>query len=55
MHVAAKSWGTSAVVYSLIEAFRDVLDPQANFCPFGLSKKSRGAALAKAYAERLKQ
>lgn len=52
--VAGKPWASSEAVHSLIQAFTQILDPQANYCSCGKSKSCDGSRLAKEYRKRLK-
>lgn len=48
-----KGWGTDKVLGDLMDAFRDILDPQAHYCPSEADVRSDGGKLAKRYASRL--
>lgn len=37
--VAAKDWATSATVAGLVWALSDILDPQANLCPWAADRR----------------
>jgi hypothetical protein len=39
IQISGKAWADDALIAGLIRALDDVLDPQANLCPFGASKR----------------
>jgi len=53
--ICNKEWGTPQVVYDLLTAFEEILEPQSNYCSFGNDKNANGSKLAKHFAERLSQ
>ena len=53
--VRGKSWGDKQTLYDLINAFRDILDPQANYCSFEEDKRADGGELARAYATKIRE
>lgn len=55
MQVQRKEWADGITIYSLIVAFRRILDPQANYCPFEEERKCDGAILARYYAEKVEE
>jgi hypothetical protein len=52
--VREKDWGDAQTVYDLLTAFREILDPQANYCSFEEDKRADGGELARAYANRIR-
>jgi hypothetical protein len=55
MQVQGKPWANETTIYSLIVAFRRILNPQANYCPFEQEHKCDGAILARYYAEKVEE
>jgi len=52
--IRGKDWGDAHTVYDLLTAFREILDPQANYCSFEEDNRADGEELARAYANRIK-
>lgn len=53
--VQGKPWADLIDVYTLLVALRRILDPQANYCSFEEDRRTEGAELAKAYAEKVEE
>ena len=50
--VHGKPWSDSRIVYDLLQAFDDILAPQANFCSFEQDLRADGGELARDFASR---
>ena len=53
--IQGKDWADMLDVYTLLIAFRRILDPQENYCSFEEDKRAEGADLAKKYAEKVEE
>ena len=51
--IQGKDWADEQTLYDLLRAFRDILDPQANYCSFEEDIRSDGGTLARQFAQRL--
>jgi hypothetical protein len=51
--IQRKVWATAQTLHDLLRAFRDILDPQANYCSFEEDIRSDGGTLARQFAQRL--
>ena len=52
--VRGKNWADAQTVYDLLNAFREILHPQANYCSYEEDKRADGGELARAYAQRIR-
>lgn len=52
--IQGKSWADAQTMYDLIEAFDEILSPQANYCSGEQDMRADGGKLAREFAERLK-
>lgn len=50
--VGTKDWATAEVVEDLLRAFRDVLDPQKNYCADGADLRAHGGQLARKFIQK---
>ena len=53
--ILSKQWADASTMHDLLRAFDDILDPQANYCPWEEDRRADGGQLAREFAERLKQ
>lgn len=53
--IQAKTWADGKIIADLVDAIKDVLDPQSNYCSYGSDKRYSARDLAERYAERLRR
>jgi hypothetical protein len=53
--IQRKVWATAQTLHDLLRAFRDILDPQANYCSFEQDIRSDGGKLARQFAQCLER
>lgn len=53
--ILGKAWADADTMHNLLRAVKDILHPQANYCPWEEDRRADGGMLARAFLEKDKK